>query len=191
MLFIGIGTGFFIAQIVSPQWDIVSVIFNAIGVIIAAVVLFKTLIKDLFDSRLKPRLRYLDKQIRVKNWDNHMYDTKFQYSAYYLTIGNTAPGIEARGCKAKITVADSGTEKREMLWESGRPSIAVGREELLRLFQISESSERKKILFYREPVEYNEKMNERQISVEIQSENAECPIDAYEAKIGDIIKKAH
>lgn len=190
-LSIGIGTGFFIAQLVSPQWNIISVIFNAIGVIIAAVVLFKTLIKDLFDSRLKPRLRYLDKEIRVKNWDNHMFNTKFQYSAYYLTIKNTAPGIEAMGCKGKITVSDTDIEKREMLWELGKPSIVIGHDELLRLFEISETSERKTILFYRDPIEYNESMNERQILVKIQSENAECPTNAYEATIGDIIQQAH
>ena len=98
--------------------------------------------------------------------------------------------MEAKECKGKITVSDTTIEKRQMLWESGTPSIAVGHEELLRLFEISESSEGKTILFYREPVEYNETLMEnKKISVKIQSDNAECPTNAYEATIGEIINK--
>jgi hypothetical protein len=155
----------------------------------SSVLLFKGLIKELFDARLKPALNY--GTLKAKKDTSLTSVAEYPKTKYFLEIENRAHGIEAKECKGKITVSDTAIEKRQMLWESGKPSIAVGRDELLRLFEISESSERKTILFYREPLEYNENMNERQISVEIQSENAECPAKAYEAKIGDIIKNTH
>jgi hypothetical protein len=141
-------------------------------------------------TKLRPQLRYSGKQIRVKRWDDSTGGTTFHYSDYYLTIKNTANGIEAKECKGKITVSDTDIEKRQMLWESGKPSIAIGHEELLRLFEISETSERKTILFHRNRLEYNKDMDGKKISVKIQSENAICPSDAYESTVGDVIKNA-
>jgi hypothetical protein len=142
-------------------------------------------------SQNQPRLNYVDKEIRVKKWNNYTGGTKFHYSNYYLKIENTARGIEAKECKGKITVSNTDIETREMLWESRKPNISIGHEELLRLFEISETSERRTILFHRDRLEFNEGMNEKKISVKIQSENAECPTKAFEAKVGDIIKNAH
>ncbi|MGA7367865.1 MAG: hypothetical protein WBX01_01960 [Nitrososphaeraceae archaeon] len=143
------------------------------------------------DTALQPHLRYNDKQIRVKTWDDSSGGMTFHYSDYYLPIENTAHGIEARECKGRITISKTDIENRQMLWESGKPSIAIGHEELLRLFQISESLERKSILFYRDRLEYDRDMDQKMISVMIQSENAICPTAAYEARVGDIVKNMH
>ena len=139
---------------------------------------------------MRPQLRYSDKQIRVKRWDDSTGGTTFHYSDYYLTIRNTANGITAKTCKGNITVSDTDIERNQMLWESGRPSNEIGHDALLRLFEISESSEHKTILFYRNRLEFDRNMDRKRISVKIQSENAVCPSHAYESTVEDIIKNA-
>jgi hypothetical protein len=188
-LSIGVGIGFIIALVLSPQLGLVSIISSVIGVFISAMLLFKGLIKELFEARLKPALRY--GTLKVQKDTSLTSVSEYNHTNYFLEIENKAHGIEAKECKGKITVVEANVKNRQMLWESGLPSIAIGHEELLRLFEISESSDGKTILFYYEPVEYNEIiMRQKKISVKIQSENAECPIDAYVATIGEIIDMA-
>lgn len=173
-----------------------------IMIIIASIAIIFIIIPYLrsqnFGSQIQPRLKYAGDQIRIRTMEDETHERKFRYIDFFLTIKNTAHGTKAKECEGFVTV-DTNIEKHKMLWNSSKYKMDIGHEELLRLIRITETwdketLESKTITFspqLYEPSEFTSDTEDIKLSVKIQSENAECPTKAFEAKVGDIIKNAY
>lgn len=141
------------------------------------------------ESLGKPRLEYGRRS--TKSYGHETHNGRYSYINYLLEIKNKAHGIEAEDCKATISVPNTQIDRQYVVWESGETSIPIGHDELLKLFTVREfyvdnKLDSKKILFHIHEMEYAV-VDNKSIFVKIQSKNAECPSEAYSAKIQDVI----
>lgn len=185
---IGIAIGLSVAEIINPQPYATSTI-SWIAAGIGVMTLFWGLGKSVLESLGKPRLEFGRRS--TKSYGHETHNGRYSYIDYLLEIKNKAHGIEAEDCKAILSIPNTQIDRQYIVWESGETGIPIGHDELLKLFTVREfyvdnKLDSKKILFHIHEMEYAE-IDSKSIFVKIQSKNAECPSEAYSAKIKDVI----